>query len=61
MPDQLTLPIENEDDVELGTALGIQLEGEWRGMGKYLVTREGKPGGEFCGGESWGVGTVVWL
>ncbi len=60
MTDQLGLPLD-DDSVAVGTARVVLLEGEWRGMGKYLVTREGKPGGEFCGGESWGVGTVVWL
>lgn len=60
MTDQLGLPLD-DDSVPLGTARGIPLGVERNGMGKYVVTREGVPGGDWCGRQTWGVGTVVWV
>ena len=55
------LALSEDDSIEVGTARVVPLEGEWNGARKAVVTEAGKPGGEWCGVESWGVGTVVWL
>ena len=61
MTDQLALPIEGDDSVQLGTARGVPLGRQWRGAEAYLITEAGKPGGAFCGKAVWHPGNVVWM
>ena len=59
MTDQLTLPLADDDSIQVGTARVVLLGRQWKGAEIAQVVEAGEPGTDFCGTTSWGVGTLI--